>query len=218
MAKSVYRRAIFCFLAFSFFLSEGFKIQADVGQLTLDWISLDSQQSVGMTPRSVLWSEDGKSIYFRWNPNRDKNWQGELYRVSPEGGVPVRIPDEDRWKIPEWGGNRNEQGTYTVYSKYGDIFLMDLKTGQVKRIFKTEKGEGNPRFLKSGKSFTFEMDGKRPGGAYDIFNGPAQLLGAGRTAQGVEQQRQHEQDGFAPGVRASPPAVCRRAREQMNWE
>jgi dipeptidyl aminopeptidase/acylaminoacyl peptidase len=186
MAKSVYRRAIFYFLAFSSFLSGGFKIQADVGQLTLDWISLESNKSVGMTPRSVLWSEDGKSIYFRWNPNRDKNWLGDLYRVSPEGGVPVRIPDEDLWKIPEWGGSRNEQGTYTVYGKYGDIFLKEVKTGQVKRIFKTEKGEGNPRFLKSGKSFTFEMDGNIH--IYDIFSGSITQLTDIRPAEDPDKK------------------------------
>ncbi|RKY84333.1 S9 family peptidase [candidate division KSB1 bacterium] len=126
-------------------------------KLTLEWISKDSYKTIGMSPSRIHWSENGKRIYFYWNP--EKNKDASLYWVAPEGGKPVKVPEEELWKLPEGRGNRNKQETFTVYSKYGDIFLMDIQTGKVKRLFRTEKAETNPRFTPDGKSFTFESDG-----------------------------------------------------------
>jgi len=156
MSKLSHRVVFFCVICVCLFLFGSFKGQADDPKLTLDWISLDSYKSVGMSPSSVHWSEDGKRIYFMWNPDKEKDPQ--LFWVTPAGGAPTRVAEEDRWKLPEGRGDRNEQGTYTVYAKFGDIFLLNIKTGQVKRIFKTEKAEANPRFLKDGERFTFEME------------------------------------------------------------
>ncbi|MFB0518417.1 MAG: TolB family protein, partial [Acidobacteriota bacterium] len=157
MFKSFCRKALLCVICLLLSFSGNLQGQADKTKLTLDWISLDSYKNVGMSPSSIHWSEDGKRIYFLWNPDKEKDSQ--LFWVPPEGGTPTRVAEEDRWKLPEGRGDRNEQETYTVYAKFGDLFLLNIKTGQVKRIFKTLKSESNPRFLKDGQRFTFEMDG-----------------------------------------------------------
>jgi len=157
MSKVFFRLVLLCLICVALFLLGNFRGKADDGELTLEWISLDSYKSVGMSPSRIHWSEDGKRIYFLWNPDKEKDAQ--LYWVTPEGGPPTRVAEEDRWKLPEGRGDRNEQDTYTVYAKFGDIFLLNIKTGQVKRIFKTGKNEANPHFLKDGQRFTFEMEG-----------------------------------------------------------
>ena len=139
-------------------LAAGFLTASDPDKtrLSLEWISQDSYKSVGMSPRNIHWSEDGRRIYFQWNPDRKKD--SELFWVTPQGGVPQRVPESERWKLPEGRGDRNEQGTHTVYSKFSDLFLLDISTGQAKRLTRTTRAESNPRFLLDGRRFTFQAD------------------------------------------------------------
>lgn len=186
MSRLFWKRSLSVLYAFYLFFLGHFKVMANNPKLTLDWIALDSYKSVGMTPNQIHWAEDGKRIYFRWNPKREKTWQGLLYWVSPEGGTPTQILESDLWKLPEGSGNRNRQETYTVYSKYGDIFLMDLKSGQVKRIFNTKKREDSPRFLRDGHRFTFETDSNLY--LYDISTGTTTQLTDIRSAEDPEKK------------------------------
>lgn len=188
MSRLFNRFFIFCLIFFLFFFGESLTGKVAKPKLTLDWISLDFYKSVGMSPSSIHWSEDGERIYFRWNPDRKEDSRHELYWISPEGGIAKRVPEEDLWKLPEGRGDRNEQETYTVYTKFGDIFLLNIKSGRVKRIFKTERSESQPRFLKNGKQFTYEVDKNLY--LYDIPSGVISQFTDIRS--GEDPEKKHE--------------------------
>ncbi|MEE8586505.1 MAG: hypothetical protein V3T83_16815 [Acidobacteriota bacterium] len=88
------------------------------------------------------------------------------------------MEEEERWKLPEGRGDRNRQGTHTVYAKFGDIFLLDIASGQAKRILRTRTGESDPRFLADGRRFTFERADNLF--VYDIQDGTLSQLTGGR--------------------------------------
>jgi dipeptidyl aminopeptidase/acylaminoacyl peptidase len=152
--------------------------------LSLEWISLTPYKTVGATPYVRSWSEDGSRIYFWWNP--EKKDQSDLYWISPEGGQPAKVAEIDRWKIPEGQRSRNKQETHTVYSKYGDIFLLTIKTGRVKRLFQTSRPELRPYFLDDGERFFFEADGQIH--CYYLKSGTITQLTDIRTGKNPEEK------------------------------
>jgi dipeptidyl aminopeptidase/acylaminoacyl peptidase len=124
--------------------------------LTLEGIARDPAKWIGVSPTQVRWSEDGRSLYFQWNPEAAD--LTELYVVPREGGAARLVPPDERRLIPTASGERNKAETFKVYEAYGDIFLYTLPSGPVKRITETEAAERNPRFTFDQTGITFERD------------------------------------------------------------
>ena len=58
---------------------------------------------IGTSPSNIYWSEDGKWIYFEWNPNGTTS--DSLYKVSPKGGEPEKVSQKERIMLPSQYGN-----------------------------------------------------------------------------------------------------------------
>ena len=63
-------------------------VRAANAPLTLELLAQDPAKWIGTAPSAVRWSEDGKSIYFNWNP--DAKDDPELFVIPREGGTPSR--------------------------------------------------------------------------------------------------------------------------------
>ena len=122
--------------------------------LTLEGIARDTAEWIGTSPSDVAWSEDGRSIYFMWNP--EANDDPDLYVVTREGGQPEKIPLDRRRFIPTNAGERNRSGSLKVYEAYGDIYVFTVATGEARQLTDTEAGERNPRFTYDQTAVTFE--------------------------------------------------------------
>ncbi len=120
--------------------------------LTVDLIMQDSKW-IGDVSSNIWWSEDSKQVYFKWNPG-DADAES-LYIVNRDGsGLRKPTIDERKNIIPERGNyNRNE--TKKVYSKNGDIFLLDVPSMQVKQITNTTEKESSPDFTFDEKGILF---------------------------------------------------------------
>ena len=57
---------------------------------------------VGYLLKSVYWSEDGKSIYFTWNPDNDL--LESQYKVDLKGLIPYKVGVEELRTLPEENG------------------------------------------------------------------------------------------------------------------
>lgn len=124
-------------------------------ELTIKQI-MQGKAFVGGWPGRIYWSENGKDIYFTWNPdNADAD---SLYVVSKSGGEPRRVTNDERPHLPSWGGDYNEARTKKVYTIDGDIYLHDIKRGQVRRISATVEDESNPQFTHDEKHISFTLD------------------------------------------------------------
>ncbi len=100
---------------------------------------------MGTAPSSLQWSNDGQSLYFSWNP--DKALSDSLYFVTLNNKVPVKATPQQTQDLNATGNYVfNLSRTAYVFSKDGDVFYVDSKTNQTKRITQTTDAESNPQF------------------------------------------------------------------------
>jgi dipeptidyl aminopeptidase/acylaminoacyl peptidase len=117
---------------------------ANAQQLTIEQIMADPKESVGALPSNPFWSEDGKTLYFSWNPELNK--ADSLYAITLTDNKPTKVSPEVRRALPSQFGTYNRDQTKKVYSKNGDIFLFDCTTMTKRALLNTLEIESNPTF------------------------------------------------------------------------
>lgn len=133
---------------------------APFAQSTRGWLSVETIMRdpawIGVAPSSPFWSEDGERLYFTWRREGDA---GDSLYVSIRGAVPRRVTLEERKALPAQNGDLTKDFTKKVYSRNGDIFLLDIKRGSETQLTNTLAFEFNPRFLATEQSIAFEREG-----------------------------------------------------------
>ena len=119
-----------------------FSIKAQ--SLSVEQIMQDPKFTIGALPSNIFWSEDSKTIYFNWNP--DKNKADSLYGASVAEKKPFKVSPQTRRALPANSGNYSTDFGRKVYSKNGDIYLMDCRTMTIRQITNTVESESNPTF------------------------------------------------------------------------
>ncbi len=120
--------------------------------LTVEKIMRDPKW-IGVAPSNIFWGEDGKQLYFNWNP--DKNPGDSLYTISTTNRTPQKVSPAVRRTLPALNGNYNHARTRKLYEKNGDIFLLDLVAGKTTQITFTTEREFNPTFSSDERKVVF---------------------------------------------------------------
>ena len=113
-------------------------------QLSIEKIMDDPKISVGALPSSPYWSEDSKTVYFNWNP--EGKTADSLYAVSISNNKTYRLSPEQRRDLPSNFGVYNRLRTQKLYTKNGDLFLLDCNTMQMRTLTNTTEFENNASF------------------------------------------------------------------------
>jgi|WetSurMetagenome_2_1015567.scaffolds.fasta_scaffold00006_53 dipeptidyl aminopeptidase/acylaminoacyl peptidase len=113
------------------------------GQLTLDKI-MQGERFTGYSPENPQWSPVGNLLYFTWRRNADS--LPDLFVLKSGSRLPEKVSQADQKKLPSFYGSYNRNRSKMVYSKGGDLFLADLKTGKITRVTFTSAYESNPTF------------------------------------------------------------------------
>ncbi len=121
--------------------------------LTVEKIMRDPAQWMGTSPSEIFWAEDGKNIYFKWNP--DKNKADSLYTVTLRELKPLKVAPATRRALPTPTGTYNRPRTQKVYVKDGDIYWLELKTDKARQITNTVEAESNPVFNQNEQKILF---------------------------------------------------------------
>ena len=124
--------------------------------LTIEKIMRDPKW-IGVSPTNVLWSEDGKQVYFNWNP--EKNTGDSLYAISLTNKTPQKVSAAERRSLPSAFGNYNRAHSKKVFEKNGDLFLLDILTGKFNQITNTLDRESNAAFSLDEKKIIFIANG-----------------------------------------------------------
>jgi len=149
--------------------------------LTVEKIMRDPKW-IGSSPDNIFWGTDNKTFYFEWNP--ENALADSLYAASADHVKPVKTPAADRALIQARGkGEYNHDKTLLTYSYNGDIYLLSLAVGTVKRITSTTAYESNPLFSFGEKRIVYQQ---------------AQNLYSWDIAAGVTEQLTNFQRGSAP--------------------
>ncbi|MBJ6117290.1 S9 family peptidase [Pontibacter sp. BT310] len=129
--------------------------QTLTSELTIEKIMRDPKW-IGTSPSNIFWSEDGKKVYFNWNP--DANRRDSLYAVNAKGKDIKKVAAAERRSLPSPYGTYNQAETQKVYEKNGDIFLLEIKNGRVTQVTNTVERESNPNFTFDEREVTFQKD------------------------------------------------------------
>ncbi|TPE44884.1 prolyl oligopeptidase family serine peptidase [Pontibacter mangrovi] len=153
--------------------------QGDKMELSVEKIMRDPKW-IGTSPSNVFWSENGKKIYFYWNPNG--NPQDSLYSVNADGKNLQKVRAQERRSLPSQRGAYNRAETKKVYEKNGDIFLLDIKSGKTQQVTNTVERESNPGFNQSERKVVYIKDS-------NLF---AWDINSGQTAQLTDFRKGHK--------------------------
>ncbi|SNR46288.1 MULTISPECIES: S9 family peptidase [Hymenobacter] len=140
----------------SVLLSEVAQAQ-QLAPLTVDKIMRDPAQWLGTSPSNIYWGEDGKRIYFSWNPEKAR--RDSLYSLSPGGGTARKVSGRDQRELPAATGEYDQRYTRKVYEKDGDIYVLDLKTQRVRRVTNTAEREAEPLFVLQDQLISYSRGG-----------------------------------------------------------
>ncbi|NUO79306.1 prolyl oligopeptidase family serine peptidase, partial [candidate division KSB1 bacterium] len=123
-------------------------------ELTVDAIMRDPKW-LGAFPQTPFWSEDGKTLYFYWNP--EGNPADSLYAVSRNGGAPHKISPQAQRRLPASGPYTRDYSK-KVFERDGDIYILTIKTGEVLQVTNTLALERDPCFSFNEEAVLFELD------------------------------------------------------------
>ncbi|MBN1164755.1 MAG: DPP IV N-terminal domain-containing protein [Candidatus Krumholzibacteriota bacterium] len=129
----------------------------------------------GIKPRSASWSPDGKVIAFLWNDQGTRFY--DLWLCDASGSKPRQVTDaaaiaesasgvltraeQDRLGTLRRSGGGIFDYTWSPCSKKilfplrGDLFLLNVKSGRARRLFRTQASETDAKFSPDGKRVSF---------------------------------------------------------------
>jgi dipeptidyl aminopeptidase/acylaminoacyl peptidase len=122
--------------------------------LTIEKIML-GDRFTGFSPENIRWSPSGKNLYFTWN--REMEPLSSLYVIRTDKLIPERVSLEARKNLPSLNGTYNKNRSKMVYSKDGDLYVADIKTGGITQITSTLAIENNPVFNSSEDRIVYSV-------------------------------------------------------------
>ena len=145
----------------SFFILFTFSAYSQVSQLnksslSIETIMQDPAKWIGTSPTGVNWSEDGAKIYFQWNPEQDTLESLYAYDLSTEEIAKVSL--EEKKTLPGRRGDYNSDKSKKVYTRNGNLFLLDIKSGKEKQLTAWLERASSPEFVLGDSKIAFTKD------------------------------------------------------------
>jgi len=172
--------------------------------LTVEKIMRDPDEWIGVSPSRIHFSEDGSKVYFYWNPEKAEG--DSLYYVSSRGGTPQKVSFSERMSLPSQNGDYNQNRSKKVYSRNSDLFLLNIKNGEVEQLTNTLESEQNPRFTRDEKRIVFRKDNN----LYMLY------LSTGKLEQLTNFQKQSSRDDSDEFKHVQSEQDTWRSREALN--
>ncbi|MFK7950836.1 MAG: prolyl oligopeptidase family serine peptidase [Saprospiraceae bacterium] len=148
---------IFLFLIIAFATTIQINAQTIENQsvLTIKKI-MQGEKFVGYSPTNIKWSDDSKTIYFDWNPDREL--LRSRYKINIDNPQNIQKVGFEELRAMSNNGTWNKNYTQKVYSKNGDIFLYNLTTNITRQITNTLNNEYYTYFSADEKYIIYTAD------------------------------------------------------------
>ena len=160
----------------------------------------------GREPQQVRWTPDGRWIYFMWNePGTDWREPPRQYRVrAAAGSRPERVPDAQLDSVGPLvtPGRLSPDRRRRAVAFQGDLYLIELASGGVRRLTETLAAESDPDFSADGRRLYFvrdnnvyslELDGGLVRQLTDVRAGPAPRDSARAAGQRAVLEAEHRE-------------------------
>jgi dipeptidyl aminopeptidase/acylaminoacyl peptidase len=132
-------------LIFSVYVSRG------QSKLTVDKIMQDPKW-IGTSPSNVSWSEDSKTVFFNWNP--EKNLGDSLYSYNLNSKNKQKLSTKER-EFAALSGSYTQDYSKRVFVKDGDLYLQFIYTDKINRLTETVETESSPEFSLDDQNVVF---------------------------------------------------------------
>lgn len=127
--------------------------QSMAQSLTVESIMRDPKW-IGTSPSNIIWNYNSKNLFFDWNP--DKAGSDSVYSTTATGSKPEKAGyRQSQLAAAISRGQYNKSRSHIVYTWAGDLFLLEIKTGNTIRISHTEESESNPAFFKNDEYISY---------------------------------------------------------------
>ncbi|MDB4908748.1 MAG: putative dipeptidyl peptidase [Gemmatimonadetes bacterium] len=116
----------------------------------------------GREPQNVHWSADGKYLYFQWNAPGTA-WYEPLkpYRIRAQAGAsPEALPESQQDSLAPLvaDGDYSRDRMRKVVAWEGDLYLVEMRTGAVRRLTETGSFEGAATISADGRTVYYSRD------------------------------------------------------------
>ena len=99
---------------------------------------------IGVAPSNPYWSEDGSRVYFNWNPDQAKSDSLYVYEMASQ--QTRKVTPVERRALPSQAGVYNRAKTQKLYEKNGDLYWLEIRTGQIRQLTNTVENESSAVF------------------------------------------------------------------------
>ncbi len=122
---------------------------------------MQGPELVGSSPSAVRWTDDGAWIYFRWKRGgRPWDERPALYRVRASGGQPERLSDDQADSLGVYiaRGDISQDRRWRIVSYQGDLWLINRRSLETRRLTDTGDAESQPVFSRDGRTVYYVRD------------------------------------------------------------
>jgi dipeptidyl aminopeptidase/acylaminoacyl peptidase len=121
--------------------------QAETPPLTVPQIMQTPATWIGTSPSHVRWSADSRTVYFDWNPARNR--RDSLYAVPFAGrAAPMLVPARAAAALPDVeNAHYDRTRRRLAYVRDGDLFVYDIGRATEQRLTLTAEKERDPAWV-----------------------------------------------------------------------
>ena len=140
--------------------------------LTVKKIMQDPSEWIGPLPENIYWSKDNKTIYF--NRMTHPGEESGLFSADIKSGKSEELSPGKIKMLPSKHGVYNQDRSQWLYSKNGDIFILNIKKETVRQLTSTIAKETDPHFTGDESAVVFAREQNLF--LMDLTNGSLQQL------------------------------------------
>ncbi len=130
----------------------GYAQRNNLSELTIKDI-MQGDGFVGHLPSHVNWSNNSDKIYFDWNP--EAALSDSLYLYHLKNDKISKVDFETEYALASFDFVFNTDKTKKVYTKHGDVFLVDVLTNKNLQVTHTLDHESQAHFTDNDKKIAY---------------------------------------------------------------
>ncbi len=150
------KKILFIILVFAYSTGIAQIQKNNKSSLTIEKIMQSPEKWLGTSPTEIAWSEASDKIYFDWNPDQDT--LSSLYSYSLKGKNIDKVALAEKKSLPGRFSAFNKTKTQKVYTRNGNIFLLDLACGKERQLTQWLEFAGSPEFVLNDTEVSFTKE------------------------------------------------------------